>query len=294
MTFRVIFLLLIVNAAPLLGWGEKGHHLANEAATFGTPTALPPFFHMAYPNLVYLGYDPDRWRGAGPSYDALNFPDHFLDYEYVSHLELPPDRYQYLKLLESSGTLRRYGISNVTPGFVPWRIAETCELLEQEWRLWRRSEPGVERRQIEDTIVFLAGTLGHFVSDSSNPHHASINYNGWVQDNPNGYPNDCETHGRFEWQFVSREVELRDVLPKLRQPVARTDYFTTAADLIRESQSLIETIYRLDRDGAFAWPRGTAEGRAFASDRIAVGASVLRDLWWSTWKNSESDRRARR
>ena len=31
----------------------------------------------------------DRWRGGGPSLDAANAPDHFLDYEYVADLTLP-------------------------------------------------------------------------------------------------------------------------------------------------------------------------------------------------------------
>lgn len=285
---------LFLAASPLLGWGEKGHWIANEAATFGTPAELPPFFHRAYPRLVYLGYDPDRWRGAGRSMDAANAPDHFLDYEYVEHLQLPVDRYAYLALLDRSGTLRRFGISNDTVGFVPWRIAEMCELLEQEWRLWRRAPSDLERQHIEETIVFVAGVLGHFVSDSANPHHATINYNGWVEANPNRYPNDCEAHSRFETQFVSREIELSDVVPKLVAPALRSDYFEAALHLIRESNRLVEELYRLDRDAGFSWPRGTAAGRDFASRRLAVGASLLRDLWWSTYRNAASDRARRR
>src|SRR5205823_8418860 len=85
----VSIVLLITSSA--FAWGEKGHYLSNEAATFGLPTDMPIFFYKAYPELIFLAYDPDRWRGAGDSLDAANPPDHFLDYEYVAHLDLPPD-----------------------------------------------------------------------------------------------------------------------------------------------------------------------------------------------------------
>lgn len=277
-------------AGPGFAWGEKGHGISNEAATYGTPAEMPVFFHKAYPQLVYLGYNPDRWRGAGPSADPHNFPDHFLDYEYVAHLELPRDRYSFLDLLAASGTLRRFGISATTPGFVPWRIAEMTETLTQEWRLWRQSGTGsVERQAIQQNIIFLSGVLGHFVSDSANPHHASIHYNGWANSlNPNRYANDCDAHSRFETQFVSREIAFVDVFPHLAAPVLRTDYFSTALELIRNSQSKIEEIYRIDGHGGFLPRRSTGESRAFAISRLAHGASYLRDLWWSAYKNSAS------
>ncbi len=101
------------------GWGEKGHLLSSEAATFGLPTDMPIFFYKSYPELIYLGPDPDRWRGAGESSDGVNPPDHFLDYETVSHFDLPPNRYKFIALLADSGTLRRYGINVESAGFLP-------------------------------------------------------------------------------------------------------------------------------------------------------------------------------
>ncbi len=281
-------LLIFLSASSLLAWGEKGHSIANEAATFGTPAAMPAFFHRAYPQIIYLGYNPDRWRGAGVSLDAVNGPNHFLDYEYVGHLKLPPNRYQFIDLLYTSGTLRRFGIENTTSGFVPWRVAEISEQLTNQWRLWRSSDPAsIEQNQIEQEIIFLSGILGHFVSDSANPHHASINFNGWVLENPQRYPNDCETHGRFETQFVSKMIVAMEVFPQVKSVVPRTDYFTTALDLIKDSRAQIETIYRIDRDGGFTG-KGTSEGRNFAVGRLATGASILRDLWYSAYLNSEA------
>src|SRR5204863_5760351 len=100
----LLLLTAVLAAQPLLAWGEKGHYIVNEAATMSLPTDMPPFFYRAFPQLVWLAYDPDRWRGAGPSLDAANPPDHFLDYEYIATLNLPPDRYKFIDLLGTSGT----------------------------------------------------------------------------------------------------------------------------------------------------------------------------------------------
>jgi hypothetical protein len=284
----ILALLLISFSVPAFAWGEKGHYLSNEAATFGLPTDMPIFFYKAYPELIFLAYDPDRWRGAGESLDAANPPDHFLDYEYVSHLDIPPDRYKFVALLGTSGTMRRYGISNAAPGFLPWKIAEMSELLTNEFRQWRFAPAGSREREfIERDIIHIAGILGHFAGDAANPHHATFNYNGWVLPNPNHYPNDCETHERFETRFVSHAIVLEDVTPRLALPALRSDYFKAAVEFIRGSNVLVETIYRIDRDGGFDVFRPVSpEAKAFTADRLAAGASFVRDLWWSAWKNS--------
>lgn len=292
----ILLTITLFASAPAHAWGEKGHFIVNEAATVGLTTDMPHFFYKAFPELIWLGYDPDRWRGAGESLEGVNPPEHFLDWEFVSHLKLPADRYDYIALLYSDGVLRRHGIKVETPGFLPWRMAEVAQMLQVEFRLWRSSAPGSsDRAAIEKSIIHLAGVLGHYAGDSANPHHATMNYNGWVDPNPNGYANDCGTHARFESDFVSRALDVSLVTPKLAPPKLREDYFAAAMEIIRASNALVEELYRIDRDGAFRPARSpSAVGVGFASDRLAAGASLLRDLWWSAWVNSGKPARERR
>ncbi len=285
----LLSILLVLAALPAFAWGQAGHLIANEAATFGLPTDMPQFFYRQFPQLTWLGYDPDRWRGAGPSIDANNAPDHVMNYEYIASLTLPRDRYSFLALLTTSGTLRRYGIRNTDAGFLPWRIAEMAEQLTGEWRLWRAAAPGSpDRVFIERDIIRDSGVLGHFVADAANPLHDTINYNGWVTSNPNGYVNDCLIHARFESDFVSRAIATGDVVPKLAAPQLRSDYFDAAITFVRQSSALVEQVYQLDKRGDFSTYRNppSPEGREFTAGRIAAGASLLRDLWWSAWRNS--------
>jgi hypothetical protein len=292
------FFFLLFSALPALAWGEHGHSIVNEAATVALPTDMPHFFHQAYPELIWLAYDPDRWKsGNFPSLDAVNDPDHFLDYEYVAGLELPESRYKFIDLMYTSGRLRKQGIHNAEAGFVPWRVAELTQTLQVHFRNWRFSVPGsTERMALERDIIHIAGILGHYVGDSANPHHATAAYNGWIWPNPNRYAIDCGTHARFESNFVSHAVDVKDVNPKVvAKPILYKDYFATALQSIRDSNALVETIYRIDRDGGFELigPVNPV-GFEFATDRLAAGATMLRDLWWSAWVNSAASTRERR
>jgi hypothetical protein len=287
---RLLFVVLVIAAAPsLVAWGEAGHYLVNDAATRGLPNDMPPFFYAAFPDLVYLAYDPDRWKGGGESIDAVNEPDHFLNFEDVASIgPLPRNRYKYLALLESSGVLRRTGLANSDPGFLPWRIAELSERLTVLWRRWRSAPTASrDRLYIEHDIVTVAGILGHYVGDAAQPLHATTNYNGWLDPNPNGYTNDCDTHSEFESRFVARVMTVDDVTPHLAAPRVRSDYFAAALEELKASNAQVEPFYRLEKADAFAPYRAvSAAGKRFTAERIAFGASTLRDIWWSAWRNS--------
>lgn len=291
----ILILAVFAFSFPLFGWGEKGHYMANEAATFGLPNDMPLFFYKQYPELIFLAYDPDRWRGAGQSLDAVNPPDHFLDYEFVSDLKLPPNRYKFIALLSSSRTLRRHGLYNDSTGFLPWKIAEESERLTNEFRQWRFAQPGSREREfIERDIIHIAGALGHYAADAANPHHATINFNGWAEPNPNHYATDCDTHFRFETQFVSHAVDISDVTQRLKPAEMHSDYFKAALAFVRSSNELVDALYRIDRDGGFDILRPVSPtAKALAAERLAAGASFIRDLWWSAWRNSANKPKAR-
>lgn len=285
-------LLLASATAPAMAWGGKGHILASEAATSALPTALPEFFHRSYGILVFLSSQPDDWRNAGLSANSSEYPDHYLDFEYVAQMQLPKRRYDFVEELTRSGVLSRHGVSAHDVGFIPWRVAEMSELLEQQWRIWRGDNlTPEERAHVESVIVQLSGALAHFAADVSNPLHASMHYNGWVgSGNPERFATDCDLHWRFETYFVTANVSLEDVTSRLAEPQPIGDYFARAEQATRKSNGFVEALYRLDRDGAVRGT-GTGEGREFAAKRLAEGASLIRDLWWSAWVNSAAPRR---
>lgn len=295
-SFRAALALLLglITAPAAFAWGEKGHEITTEAAALSLPNDLPRFFYDHMSTLTYLGNEPDRWRNGGESLEGENAPNHFLDFEYVDGLTLPRDRYAFIALMVKSGRLRQHGITPSTSGFVPWRIAELTEQLTTEWRIWRGTRAGSpERAQAEREIVETAGLLSHYVGDGAQPLHATVHFNGWADaDNPNGYTNDCDTHSRFETWFVNRAATTNEVVPRVAPVKLVSDAFTTAVALLRESNSHVDDVYRLDKSGGFDPMKPVrADAKSFVLDRLATGASLLRDLWVSAWRNSGQSRR---
>jgi hypothetical protein len=61
--------------------------------------------------------------------------------------------------------------------------------------------------------------------------------------------------------------------------------FTDYMAYLRRTNSLVEKTYQLEKAGAFAGA-GTPEGSAFVDERMAAGATELRDLIYSAWLRS--------
>src|SRR4051812_15175936 len=141
---------------------------------------------------------------------------------------------------------------------------------------------------IVNNIILYAGWLGHYVGDASQPLHTSVKYDGWVGDNPNGYVTAHGIHSQFETKFVKDNLTERDFADMVHAPTqlknVRADYIA----YLKESNSLVEPLYKLEKAGAFT-DKGTPEGREFAKQRLAAGAQMLANMWYTAWMESAVD-----
>jgi hypothetical protein len=275
----------------LFAWGAKGHRLVGTAAASALPADMPAFFRTATDQLAYLNPEPDRWkvraeRDLDPALDGAFNADHFMDTEMATPAVLAaalraPHRYAY------SDTLRAAGVDAVKMGFLPFAMLELTQRLRQEFRMWRSAPDSATRAWIEARIIDDAGVLGHYVADASNPAHTTIHYNGWDGPNPNGYATDRNFHGRFEGAYVQAHIELGDVQPRVAsQPRVLTDLRAEIIAYIARGNAEVERLYQLDKADAWGIDTRSAENKAFASERLAAGATMLRDLWWTAWVTS--------
>jgi hypothetical protein len=69
------------------------------------------------------------------------------------------------------------------------------------------------------------------------------------------------------------------------KPVVLGDVFTDYMVYLRHTNSLVEKTYQLEKAGGFSGA-GTPEGKAFAEERLAAGATELRDMIYSAWVKS--------
>jgi hypothetical protein len=301
MTRFSLLLLAAVTAGSTLSergddllWGDAGHRITARAAAAALPAEMPAFFRDAAPQLAYLNPEPDRWRARDESrldaaLEGATAPDHFLDLELIPESRRAgalgaKDRYAF------ADSLRAARVDPATAGALPFAILEVTQRMRVAFRQWRRAPNDTERRWIEARIINDAGILGHYVADGSNPAHTTIHYNGWVGANPNGYATDTRFHGRFESAFVQSRVTLADVEPAVRAPVTVLPALRPAIiAYFMATHAEVERLYQLDKASPFNAQQQGAEHKAFAVTRLAAGATMLRDLWWTAWVTSGSE-----
>ena len=279
--------LVVVLAQPpaARAWGNGGHRLINKLAASTLPADVPAFLRSpeAVAEIEYLGPEPDRWRSpAEPELSAAQAPEHFIDLEPADALgPLPHRRLDFEAMVFASGQ-RPEKI-----GLQPWETTEVWERLKAALREYRKLAAGHgDTRPVEQAILFYAGWLGHYVGDGSQPLHTTIQYNGWVGPNPNGYTTGHQIHWQFEGPFVDANLREPEVRAKMTPPKAiQGDIFDAYVAYLRQSKTYVERVYQLDKAGGFEG-KGTAESREFTAGRLAAGASMLRDMIYTAWLES--------
>lgn len=289
----VVLAAITINSAKVRGWGQIGHEISGRAAALKLPNAAPGFLRKATDQLSYLNPEPDRWRDRNESnldraLDSAAAPDHFLDLELV-----PEAAKNALNRYEFTAEMIKAGQKPTTAGFVHFRILELFQRLRVEFRLWRATTDSKKRQWIEQRIINDAGILGHYVSDCANPHHTTIHYNGWSGNNPNNYtiftrePNKG-IHYRFEEEYVGAKIKLNDVLPLVGENARVIEKPREAIwNYLRSSNALVEQLYILDKQEQFSAANNSPAHKKFVVDRLAAGAQMLRDLWWTAWVTSQ-------
>ncbi len=284
-------LLALVFIQPALSWWDNGHELINRTAAMKAPDSMPPFLRAAAARLAYLGPEPDRWRERS-EYPLKNFqePDHYLDMELIADIpELPQARYDYYRLLYSKRIAAKKNGDEFLPetvGTQPYITMEIYDRLKVAFREYRRlREQKLPTDAVEQNIVFYAGWLGHYVADGSNPLHTTISYNGWIGPNPNGYVTAPGIHAEFEGHFVTRVLGQMDIASLVHDPVRLQDPWHDYLRYLRDSNKLVEKVYQMEKAGELKGT-GTPESREFLRQRLAAGAQMLLDLWYTAWEES--------
>ncbi len=281
----------VLLPSNLAAWGDAGHRLIGLAAAQQLPADMPAFFRKAGAQLSYLNPEPDRWkdraeRTIDPALEGGTSPDHYIDMDLVTPDVLKaalaaPNRFAF------SDSLRVGGVAANTVGLLPFAMIEQAQRLRGDFRLWRIAPDSTVRAWIEARIIDDAGMLGHFVADGSNPHHTTKHHNGWVRDNPKGYTTDNRFHSRFESAYVQAHMKLPDVLGGMTNaPRLLPNFREAIIAYITTSFGQLERLYELDKVSPFQPESTTPDQKAFAAARLAAGAEMLRDIWYTAWVTS--------
>jgi hypothetical protein len=255
------------------------------------PSTMPRFLRRAVGEIAYLGPEPDRWRS--PSEFVLKNaqePDHFIDLERVSWLDpLPQGRYEFYRKLYEKRASTLENPDDYLPehvGLQPYITMEVYGRLKAAFREYRQRQASHQPTQaVQQAIIFYAGWLGHYVADGSQPLHTTIRYNGWVGSNPNGYTTQHTIHAQFETVYVAANIKDRDFAGLVKSPERLDDPFARYVDYLRLSNGLVENVYALEKAGSFTG-KGSPAAFDFTTRRLAAGAQMLLELWYTAWMES--------
>lgn len=285
---------LLFQGEPASAWGNQGHVYVNRVAAAHIPAKMPVFLRRAVSEIGYLGPEPDRWRS--PSEIALKNaqePDHFIDLERVAWLDpLPHGRYEFYRALYEKRAATIDHPDDYLPehvGLQPYIVMEIYGRLKAAFREYRHLKSAHKQTQsTERTIIFYAGWLGHYVADGSQPLHTTIQYNGWVGPNPNGYSTQHGIHAAFEITYVAANIAATDFAGMVHTPEHLDDPFARYLAYLKQSNGLVEQVYTLEKAGGFRG-KGSPEAFTFATRRLAAGSQMLLNLWYTAWIESWSD-----
>ena len=197
----VVLIAVIALPARADAWGFEAHFLIMERAIALLPAELRPLFEKHRAKVVERIIDPDTWRSAGFEDED---PNHFLDLDWEGYGKEPfaalPRDY--------TAAIAKFGRARIQQnGTVPWRVEEMFGSLQRAFRDYpRRGTFG------QNDIIHFSAWLSHYVSDSIQPFHGVINYDGQLT-KQNG------VHARFETALVERYKKELVITPTPLAPI---------------------------------------------------------------------------
>lgn len=295
-------LLAVATPTALFAWGSTGHRIIGELAIKALPADLPAFLRtrQAALDVGELSREPDRSKGSGKLHDADRDPGHFVDLDEDGKvLGGPPMLPLAATRAEYETQLRAAGLDQWKAGYLPYSIIDRYQQLTTDFAYWRvlsaaeknsawkknRGWFKADRIRREALILKGIGELSHFVGDGSQPLHVTTHFNGWGDyPNPNGYSN-AKLHGPFESELVKATVKADAVAAKM------TPYTSCNCPIeqrvgayLTRTETFVIPFYEMEKAGGLK--PGDPRGTAMATERMAAGASELRDLIVEAWKAS--------
>lgn len=282
---------VVLQSVFAFAWGNDGHTYINRVAAQKIPADMPRFLRNAVVEIAYLGPEPDRWRNPA-EYALKNSqePDHFIDLERISWLDpLPRGRYEFYRKLYEKRAATTDHPDDYLPervGLQPYITMEVYGRLKAAFREYRQLQAAHQATvAVQQAIIFYAGWLGHYVGDASQPLHTTIQYNGWVGPNPNGYTTEKGIHSLFETEYVGANIKATNFAAMVKGPAQLKDPFPDYMAYLNDSHSFVEKVYSIEKAGGFKG-KGSHEAFEFTTQRLAAGSQMLLNLWYTAWIES--------
>jgi hypothetical protein len=296
---------VVAPSSAAQAWGSSGHRMVGVVGAQSLPSDVPAFLRtpQAVAAIGEYAREPDRWKGSGKIHDTDRDAAHFLDLDDEGRMyggpkftveTLPPTRADYEKALAAVGH------DSWSAGYLPYSIIDGYQQLVRDFTYWRilkavsttekdktrKAYYVADLKRREDLLIRDLGVWAHYVGDASQPLHMSVHFNGWGDyPNPNGYTQSKATHGSFEGPLVkavATDADVKALVPAYRDCGCSIETRTVA--YLTKTFSLVEPLYKLEKAGGMVATDPRA--KALVDERLAAGATELRDMVIDAWKAS--------
>jgi hypothetical protein len=301
-------LALFSPSAP--AWNARGHRLVTLLALDGLPADAPAFLRdeTVRQRIAFQASEVDRWRGwTVPVLGHENKPEHYLDLEDLQGFGLtletiPRLRGEYLRALAVAKHVHPdqappYDASKDAertkewPGLLPHAIAEHYAKLQAAFWQIRTLEKindadrAYQLTQERENAIYHMGMLSHFVADAAQPLHTTKHFNGWVGENSHGFTTSNQFHSYIDGGAIAtHDLTYEGLKPEtqFKATVSARDPWNDVLSYIRRSHDRLVPVYELEKSGKL----DQAEGKAFISECLRDGGTMLAALYSAAWESS--------
>lgn len=303
--FKPVALALTILSATTLtsttafAWGRMGHDLSARVAAHVLSDATKKSFYKSHSfDLGYYCNVPDLiWKK--PATYEVEWTNHFMDIEIFDRefkkaieegrLSAKDDPYE---LSRAAFDLKFPSIPQKA-GRSYWRIRELEKRLQATSDLLKQKDILTEERhrlQLEWLIV--AGTMGHYVSDLSQPLHVTENYDGQMTDQKGIHAHFEDTLVDELWPSIDMQAfkEADRLWAKEANVLAGKSTVALLKDLANSSLKDLDEILKRDKKASREDLKKAVEiYRPIIVRRIAAGSVTLAELWrrHSNWQPND-------
>jgi hypothetical protein len=294
-----LILSLFLASTQTWAWGKQGHAIINQTAAYLIAESDERSFLREHAfDLEYFSNVPDIiWKQEKTF--SIETPQHFMDmeiFERTLKIEKPKAKSKIALKLPEALLLDREEFDKKYPqipakaGRSWWRIRELFDLLKKQSQFL--ADPKMsqkERYELQAKWLVLAGVIGHYVGDLSQPLHCTENYDGQLTGQKG-------VHSYFEDKMVnalSPKLNLevlaaaQKLWPKFQKENKELSVILVIAKLTFESQEQIHKLLEIDKSHSRKKKSENAKlYRKIIVNQMALGAVSLANIWSRTldWK----------
>jgi len=273
---------LLVALVGLSSWGFLVHRTINQIAIYNLPEPLRSFFHKDKTYLVYNAPRPDIRRNT----DKSEATKHFIDLEKFgpnAANDMPMDWASAVKKY-TEDSLKEYG----------WGPYNAIMQLDNLTKAFKSGN--------QDSILFYAADLGHYIGDLHVPLHTTINYDGQLTGQKG-------LHAL--WESTIPELTMQDYqLYNAHKPVYLKEPAKALWIDIRKAASLVPTMLAAEKELTTQFTPETKyrtqmrygkETKTYTKEfaeayaktlgvtinaQLIASANMITDFWYTAWVNA--------